>query len=72
MGTKQMRGYWKEEDNVDVDNGSKVKRWAGVDCIMEVVREREKKKWFGHIVRLDQGSIRKWRIPVEGNDQEKY
>ncbi len=46
MGTKQMRGYWKEEDNVDVDNGAKVKRRAGVDCIMEVVREK-KKKWFG-------------------------
>ncbi len=42
MGTKQMRGYWKEEDNVDVDNGAKVKRGAGVDCIMEVVREKKK------------------------------
>ncbi len=70
MGTKQMRGYWKEEDKVDVDNGAKVKRRAGVDCIMEVVREKKKKMVW--IVRLDQGSIRKWRIPVEGNDQEKY
>ncbi len=41
MGTKQMRGYWKEEDKVDVDNGAKVKRRAGVDCIMEVVREKK-------------------------------
>ncbi len=58
MGTKQMRGYWKEEDKVDVDNGAKVKRRAGVDCIMEVVRG-EKNTWFGLIVRLDQGSIKK-------------
>ncbi len=44
MGTTQMRGCWKEEDKVDVDNGAKVKRRAGVDCIMEVVREKKKKK----------------------------